>query len=133
MKNFKSYIYCLFPISFFGFVCWIIYMANMGINSIFFQLVRGIPYGDKLGHFIIYGVLAMLFNLAINCRTFRFCHVSWQMGGFLVFTFAFIEELTQYFFPSRNLDYVDLLANLIGILLFNYLSRRIKKKYLAEN
>ena len=106
-------------------------MANRGIGSIFFQFANLIPYGDKVGHFFVYGILAMLFNLALNCRTFRFDRLSLQQGGCLVFIFTSIDELSQYFFPSRSLDYLDVIANILGILIFNALSKTIRKKYLV--
>lgn len=119
----------LYPLAFFLFICWIIYMANANINNIFFELINMIPAGDKLGHFFLFGMLAMLVNLALNCRTFKFRQYSVQLGGFLIFSLTIFEELSQHFFPNRTVDIVDLIANLAGILFFNYLSTRIAKTY----
>ncbi|WP_226410779.1 hypothetical protein [Shewanella glacialimarina] len=35
---------------FLGFIIWVIYLANTGGSSIFFDIVKHIPYGDKVGH-----------------------------------------------------------------------------------
>jgi len=45
----------LAPLTFLAFICWIIFMADSGQKSVFFELVKSIPYGDKLGHVILYG------------------------------------------------------------------------------
>ena len=100
-------------------------MANRGMESIFFNIGDAIPYGDKIAHFLLYGMMAMSLNLALRCRTYKVFNVPVQLGGLLVFWFAFIEELTQYLFPTRNLDIMDLIADIAGILCFNYLSRII--------
>ena len=42
----------LIAIGFFGFIGWVIYLANTGQKSVFFELVAAIPYGDKLGIFV---------------------------------------------------------------------------------
>ncbi len=129
MRKKQNHINYLYPLAFFLFICWIIYMANANINNIFFDLINMVPGGDKLGHFFLFGMLAMLVNLALNCRTFKFKKYNLQLGGSLIFILTIFEELSQHFFPNRTLDIVDLIANLAGILFFNYLSTRIAKTY----
>lgn len=132
MKTKQTKINYLYPLAFFLFICWIIYMANTNVSNIFFTLVNVVPGGDKLGHFFLFGMLAMLVNLALNCRTFKFKKYSLQLGGSLIFILTIFEESSQYFFPNRTLDIFDLIANLAGILFFNYLSTRIAKTYATK-
>lgn len=114
-------------VSFFVFIGWIIYLANTGQKSIFFDLVARIPYGDKLGHFCLFGCLTLAANLLLKFRRVNFSNVPISnvpiyTGTVLVFLFVLIEELSQHFIPNRTLDGVDLIADIIGIILFNFLT-----------
>ncbi len=109
-------------VSFFVFIGWIIYLANTGQKSIFFDLVARIPYGDKLGHFCLFGCLTLAANLLLKFRRVNFSNVPIYTGTVLVFLFVLIEELSQHFIPNRTLDGVDLIADIIGIILFNFLT-----------
>lgn len=109
-------------VSFFVFIGWIIYLANTGQKSIFFDLVARIPYGDKLGHFCLFGCLTLAANLLLKFRRVNFNNVPIYTGTVLVFLFVLIEELSQHFIPNRTLDGVDLIADIIGIILFNFLT-----------
>ena len=114
-------------VSFFVFIGWIIYLANTVQKSIFFDLVARIPYGDKLGHFCLFGCLTLAANLLLKFRRVNFSNVPISnvpiyTGTVLVFLFVLIEELSQHFIPNRTLDGVDLIADIIGIILFNFLT-----------
>lgn len=61
---------------FFLFIIWIIYLANTGQQSIFFDLVRLIPYGDKVGHFGLFGMLTLLANFASKFKVFKLGKVN---------------------------------------------------------
>jgi polysaccharide biosynthesis protein VpsQ len=124
-------------ISFFGFILWIIYLANTGGSSIFFELIRGIPYGDKLRHFGLYGVLTLLFNMASGFKSFtllsyaksglRYQKIHCYWGTLLVTSFAVIEEISQGWIDNRTLDSQDLLADFVGISCFTLISFWISK------
>lgn len=103
----------ILAIAVFAFICWIIYMADTGQDSVFFEFVKMLPYGDKLGHCGLYGMLALLANWACG---FRFLKNQWvQMGSLLVLTFALGEELTQHFNIKRTMDVADAAGDLVGI------------------
>ncbi|MGI2169107.1 VanZ family protein [Shewanella sp. MF05960] len=107
---------------FFGFILWIIYLANTGGNSIFFDLIRHIPYGDKVGHMLLFGLLTYVANLALQSRHFSLGRIPLYYGAVLVSIFVLSEEISQGFIPSRTLDIIDLVADAVGITLFSYLS-----------
>lgn len=92
------------------------------------QLVHGIPYGDKVGHFILMGFLSFLVNLSFKGRKFKLFGLPILMGSFLVFTLVTLEEISQIFVIARTFDSGDLLADYLGIFLFGqlawYLSQR---------
>lgn len=115
-------------ISFFGFILWVIYLANTGQQSIFFQLVASIPYGDKLGHFCLFGLLTLAANFTFKLKSYQLFSMSIYQGSLLVLAFVVIEECSQFFIATRTLDAMDLLADFIGILFFN-----IVTKYLSQN
>jgi len=112
----------LIAASFFAFILWIIYLANTGSHSIFFELIRGMPYGDKLGHFILFGILTFLFNFACRFKHFRINRLRIYYGSFAVFAFAMLEELSQAMVATRTLDWQDIAADIFGILFFSWLS-----------
>ena len=118
---------------FFLFICHVIIMADRGEESLFFDLVRAIPLGDKLGHFMLYGILSFLMNRAISFRHFKKHGLSWQMGSLAVFSFALVEELSQFYFPDRTADVMDLLADAAGIVFFTRLSVRGRNKDYSVN
>ncbi|GGP79912.1 VanZ family protein [Shewanella ulleungensis] len=107
---------------FFCFIIWIIYLANTGGGSIFFELIRYIPYGDKVGHMLLFGLLTFVANLALQSRHFLLGRIPLYYGAVLVSIFVLSEEISQGFIPSRTLDIIDLIADAVGITLFSYLS-----------
>ncbi|GIU53234.1 VanZ family protein [Shewanella sp. KT0246] len=57
MNKFVRYISLCIAVSFFLFISWAIYLANMGGNNVLFDIVKIIPYGDKFAHFLLFGLL----------------------------------------------------------------------------
>ena len=106
---------------FFVFICWAIVQADQGQDNVFFDAVRTLPYGDKLGHALLFGVLAFLINHALHGRSVRVVRWDIQLGALLVLLFALGEELTQLYFPHRTFDLTDLLADVIGVFGFTLL------------
>ena len=47
------------------FILLIIVLADAGILAHYVGFIYKIPFGDKAGHFILYGILALLINLAV--------------------------------------------------------------------
>ncbi|PCJ22053.1 MAG: trypsin [Gammaproteobacteria bacterium] len=113
----------------FAFICWVILQANAGANTVFFNIVAALPYGDKLGHIMLYGVLTLLLNIALGFKIISLAKVKVSVAASLVLFFSVGEEITQAFIPNRNFDILDLIADGVGILLFNGLSIR----YVKEN
>lgn len=101
-----------YPASFFALLLAIIYKADTANYNFAFHVVGMIPYGDKIAHAILYGIMAYLLNYGLNGkRWFRI-----EIGMLLVMSFAFAEEVSQLYFPSRTFDWFDLLADVIGIV-----------------
>ncbi len=102
-------------ILFFIFILWIIYLANSGSESIFFDLVHALPFGDKIGHLGLFGSLTLGSNLLTKGKLLSLGSVRMYYGTLFVSLFVTIEEGTQYFIPSRTFDLIDLSADAVGI------------------
>jgi len=111
------------PLSFFIFIGYIIFLADTADHNFAFRLVGHVPYGDKVAHAILYGVMAWLLNYGLKFKTAQF---NMQIGSIIVLTFATLEEFSQYFIPSRTFDMGDLLADFVGVVLFSFL--KIKER-----
>ena len=107
---------------FFIFIAWIIVISDTGTPNIFIDSVRAIPYGDKLGHMSLYGVLAALVQLSLSQKSRN--HFGLPLGCALVLLFALLEELSQGFFPStRTVDIGDVAADFLGVYSVTWIMR----------
>jgi VanZ family protein len=70
-------------------------------------------------HGLLYGVMALLLNYGLNFKSKKIFGFNMQVGALIVLVFATIEEITQYWIPSRTFDLVDLLADFVGVVLFS--------------
>lgn len=102
---------------FFAFILWVIYLANTGGRSVFFDFIRSIPYGDKLGHICLFGFLTLVTIIGSKFRAFSCGGFKLYYGAVLVGLFVVVEELSQAFIPSRTFDFVDLAADAVGIVI----------------
>lgn len=116
-------------VCFFLFILWIIYLANTGGKSIFFELVGAVPHGDKLGHMGLFGCLTLLAIFGSKFRTFSCGKINIYYGAAVVLVFVLIEEISQAYIPSRTFEFVDLIADSIGII-FAVGVAQLAKKYL---
>ncbi len=86
-------------------------------------LLVTLPYGDKVGHFGLYGAIAMALGLLVRSKT----HVAACGLGVIVLGVA--DEFRQLTEGNRNFSAGDVLANLAGVclgLLVAYMFRRLK-------
>jgi VanZ family protein len=109
------------------FIILIIILADNGQLGIL-KAVNQIPYGDKVGHFILYGILTLLIDLTL----FRSLPLQSPgrvtvISGLMLALLIGIEELSQQFFASRTVSFQDLFAGYLGVIFFSWLALRIKK------
>lgn len=115
----KKYIRFLPALLFFSFMIAIILIADIKGTKALQALAPGIPHSDKLGHFIIFGMMGLFANIAFQFRTVKPFGKSLLLGSVIVMSFAICEECTQMLFPTRSFDFVDMACDLIGIGLFS--------------
>jgi hypothetical protein len=94
----------------------------------FIFLFIEIPHIDIIGHFMVYMVLGLLMARALRGH---YQDLSWPkiiIFSFLICTvFGIINELCQYFIPTRVLEYPDMIANAAGALAGCLFFERIKR------
>lgn len=83
-----------------------------------------IPGTDKVLHFLMFGALA--FGTHFACRGRRWRGVPLAVA--IPLAGGFIEELIQGTSPHRTADPIDLLADLLGLLLFWRIAERITRR-----
>jgi len=76
---------------------------HISINSI---------YADKIKHITAFFTLSLLLNRASSTLAHRLRNIV------ALLFFGFMIEVVQYFIPSRDSDWMDVLADFVGILLF---------------
>lgn len=97
-------------------IIWAIAQANSGAQNIIFRWLAALPYGDKIGHFLLFGCLAFCLSLALKRASFHVLNYKIYWGCAMVLSFALIEEASQHFLPTRTLDIWDVTADVAGIL-----------------
>ena len=114
--------------AFFFFILWIIYLANTGTGSIFFDFVNTIPFGDKLGHFLLFGSLTFIGIIALKFRFFYLVNIKIYYGVAFVSAFVICEEFSQTFISSRTFDLMDLASDLLGVIVASNIAHLTKKR-----
>lgn len=106
----------------------IIVLADMGALPNVLQVWNDLPYGDKAGHFILYGILTLLIDLAL----FRSFPLQRQklvavIIGLILAVLMGLEEFSQQFFVNRTFSLLDLVAGYLGVIFFSWMAINIKK------
>jgi VanZ family protein len=96
-------------------------MADTGQKSIFFDFVRIIPFGDKIGHFLLFGFLTLGTNIVFKLRGIRIGNINVLYGSIVIVCVVVIEELSQKYMPGRTFDVIDIIASLAGIVAFSFI------------
>jgi len=93
------------------------------------KLINTLPLGDKLGHFILYGILALLINLtlfrSLPSRTRMSIAVT---SGLILALLIGIEEFSQQYVSSRTYSLGDLTASYLGVIFFSWMALKTTNK-----
>ena len=110
-----------------GFIILIIVLADKGILSHYLGFVYDFPYGDKAGHFILYGILTFLINLtlfrSVPPQSRKLLAVK---TGLILALLIGLEEFSQQFFANRTFSLLDLSFSYLGVVCFSWLALKIK-------
>lgn len=80
--------------------------------------IKRIPYYDTIGHFLLFGILALLLDRAMGGRNVKVFRGSVSLAALMVIGYAVIDEGLQGFSSVRTVDATDLLAGMCGVLCF---------------
>ena len=105
------------------FLFYVIVAADKGAIPPFIRAIYRFPHGDWVGHFVLYGILAWLavraFPRQINLRGWKF-----PLSALFVILVAAIEELSQFWFPARTPELLDLTFGVLGTIMGTWLGAR---------
>ena len=95
------------------------------------------PFGDKIGHLFIFGLLSLVVNLSVlSIKSLANNPIYMELSikrvviktSFVLAVFVGLEEFSQRWFASRTADLVDLSASYVGIAVFAFLALKIMNK-----
>ena len=101
----------------------LVILANFGLGSLLFGFLDYVPGEDKTAHFILFGMMSFFLNTALYFEKLSIYPVSIMRGSFILIVIVTLEEMSQYFIPSRTFSWLDLSASYLGIYFFGYLSK----------
>lgn len=110
------------------FIIIVVILADMGSLPGLIRGLYGFPNGDKLGHFILYGILSLLLNLAFTLRPGLNLSRTILTVSLVLALLIGLEEWSQSLFGSRTMDIVDLLASYAGVTMAAFVVWRIRKR-----
>ena len=94
----------------------IIFSADAGWLPRFVERLHDLPLGDKALHFLLFGGLALVANLALASRGRRSLARAIVIGSILVLIVSTAEEYSNKFLPRRDWSLGDLTANYLGVV-----------------
>lgn len=109
-----------FAILFFLALAAIVIAADQGQLPHFIKTLYRFPGGDKVGHFLLMGLLAFFVNLALPLWPVEKPWRSLLIGSFVIIVVVTIEEASQGLFKARTMSWVDLISSYAGIVCFGY-------------
>ena len=86
------------------------------------SFIGSIPYYDKIGHFVLYGIWSYLFWRASRRTVFYMIPLT----PALITVFTVVEEYLQVLSPNRTASFADLFFSLMGIWLVIVVDRRFR-------
>ncbi|HMR99723.1 MAG TPA: VanZ family protein [Anaerolineales bacterium] len=109
------------------FIVLIIVLADTGKLGVL-GFINSIPYGDKVGHFLLFGILTLLLNLTfLHSLPHRDPKLVALSVGLTLALVIGAEEYSQQFFNSRTFSLLDLAFSYLGVILFSWVALRIKR------
>ena len=101
-------LYCIFIVA-------VLLVADLGLMPNISALLQGYSGLDKVGHFILVGILAWLLNSAFRLGQLKLGRLRIFVGTIVVVTVVTLEEVAQLWIHTRRFELIDLLAGYLGI------------------
>lgn len=126
----------ILTIAYFLLLAGVVFLAGRRGTDYLLSFVGVIPFGDKIGHFVLMGALSLLVNLSLRACSVSFWGARYLLGSSVVGAIVLLEEISQIFIRSRTFDWLDLLSDFAGILIFGeaarFLWRRLRSDFAVE-
>jgi VanZ family protein len=107
----------------------IIILADLGRLPRALRVVYDFPYGDKLGHLVLFGMLNFLVTSSfIASRPGHSPKVIALSAGLILAALIAIEEYSQKYFAKRTFDLIDLFAGCLGLFLGGWAALSANKR-----
>jgi hypothetical protein len=87
--------------------------------------IPGLPHSDLFGHAVLIGPLAFFLDGALGFRPAFRALPALRLAPLLVAAAAGLEEYAQRFSARRDSCWSDFFADLLGIVIFSWLARRL--------
>jgi VanZ family protein len=119
-----KYIAILFSV----FILAIIILADQGSIPPFIKVIYDFPNGDKLGHFVLFGLLNFFITMAaLRALPLQRPKLVALSIGLVLALIIGAEEYSQKFFEKRTFDLIDLIASYIGLIVGGWVALKLKK------
>ena len=114
-----------FAALFLAFIIGLIVLADADLLPDFINAIYDFPNGDKVGHFVLYGLLNFFITRAFlsSLPTRRGSWATLSVGLILAL-FVALEEFSQKYFASRTFSLLDLTASLLGIIVGGWVGNK---------
>ncbi len=92
-------------------------------------LLERVPYGDKVAHIAVFGLLSLLVNLAVFEGWPKLGRRWLAVRASLALAILIgLEEWSQRLFPTRHASVWDLLASYLGVAACAWIALQIAKR-----
>jgi polysaccharide biosynthesis protein VpsQ len=108
------------------FILMVILLADAGVLNHYVGFIYKIPFVDKAGHFILYGLLTLFLDLALfRARPDQNRKRLAIACGLILALLIGLEEISQIYFSSRTFDLVDLTFSYLGVVFFSWVALKM--------
>lgn len=114
--------------SFSALVLFISISASLGWGRPYFSYLRNVPMGDKMMHFILFGLLSFFCNLAFPSKQTNISKYQLLPISILLIVIVSIDEFSQIWLVRRSFDLRDLFCNYLGIFVFQKLATYVLQR-----
>lgn len=105
----------------------IVLIADLGLGGKTLAFLYALPYGDKIGHFTLFGILSLLVSLGYPTERTRVWLLPILKSSLILLALITFEEITQIPLVNRNFSLLDLSADFAGVYLFGELGAYLRR------
>jgi len=110
-------------------VCLVIGAAGLGRIPSELKFYHHIPYGDKVGHFFLIGILSFCISILDDFRSISLFKNKIYRGSVICFVLTSLEEFSQIFVSERTFSVMDLMSNYLGVIVIGQLLLRFLRSF----